>query len=424
MEERFPGICSRAQEARQSQDQENDRKVVSPANQEPNPQAKTSAVADSRSDVSPLQQLVTLYDSTRQRSGLDRKPFAIIMGIVACVVMVSIYTNSFALIWSQLRHPVNSYQQSAPSSIPQPASNQQQSPTPENHPSNTSSIQVNLSPVFNLIGIYSDNATFPSSDGIDGVGYALPGTLLGTSLNWNSQTFNIGAAGVNDVVTCTGQKITFATEEQGKYSTLMLLGLAINGSQASQTFKVTYTDNSSTSFTQGISDWYAPQHYDGEDSAWTCNYRVVCNGSKDDRTFNIYGYTFELINTRTIQSISVPNNSQVKLLAITLFNNQQPSAQSGQRWPWTSERLVAQDDLKSLSSNDRELMRNEIYARHGWIFKRQDLQQHFSSQSWYKPAGAPENREVVDNRVATLLNSVEKQNAQKILDYEKSIGGK
>ncbi len=51
------------------------------------------------------------------------------------------------------------------------------------------------------------------------------------------------------------------------------------------------------------------------------------------------------------------------------------------------------------------------------------LQQHFNSQSWYKPAGASGDREEVDNRVAAQLNSIEKQNAQKILDYEKNSRG-
>ena len=40
---------------------------------------------------------------------------------------------------------------------------------------------------------------------------------------------------------------------------------------------------------------------------------------------------------------------------------------------------------KYLSKQSIRLMRNEIYARHGYIFKDLDLQNYFSKQSWYKP---------------------------------------
>ena len=40
-----------------------------------------------------------------------------------------------------------------------------------------------------------------------------------------------------------------------------------------------------------------------------------------------------------------------------------------------------------------EIMRNEIYARHGWVFNRRDLQDYFGRQSWYQPKGNLYNRE-------------------------------
>jgi len=30
-------------------------------------------------------------------------------------------------------------------------------------------------------------------------------------------------------------------------------------------------------------------------------------------------------------------------------------------------------------------MRNEIYARHGYVFSSADLKAHFAKMSWYKP---------------------------------------
>jgi hypothetical protein len=43
------------------------------------------------------------------------------------------------------------------------------------------------------------------------------------------------------------------------------------------------------------------------------------------------------------------------------------------------------DLIKSKSKADLKLMRNEVYARHGYIFKDAELKAYFGAQSWYKP---------------------------------------
>ncbi len=92
---------------------------------------------------------------------------------------------------------------------------------------------------------------------------------------------------------------------------------------------------------------------------------------------------------------------------------------NGGLWPWTNYQKVSKQDLGGLSDWDLDLMRNEIYARHGYIFNRQDLRSYFESQSWYFPAGLYENREQVNKSVEQQLNSIEKYNAEKILQYQK-----
>ena len=63
-------------------------------------------------------------------------------------------------------------------------------------------------------------------------------------------------------------------------------------------------------------------------------------------------------------------------------------------YPFTSERVVTESDLVGLSSKDLKIMRNEIYARHGYIFKTADMKAYFSEQSWYSPIS--ENVELSD----------------------------
>ena len=175
--------------------------------------------------------------------------------------------------------------------------------------------RVDLSSSFNLTGIVTDGTTF-SGGGIDGYGYALSADLLGASVTIGSVTFNIGPVGANNVVSTAGQTIALPS---ASYGALMLLATGINGNQASQPFTVTYTDATQATFTQSISDWYTPQNYSGESTAVTMSYRDVSDGTKDSRTFYVYGYSFSLNATKTVSSITLPNDANVEVLAIDLL---------------------------------------------------------------------------------------------------------
>lgn len=49
-----------------------------------------------------------------------------------------------------------------------------------------------------------------------------------------------------------------------------------------------------------------------------------------------------------------------------------------------SEKLL-ESDLATLSKEKLALARNEIYARHGYVFKSEPFNSYFSNISWYKP---------------------------------------
>ena len=176
---------------------------------------------------------------------------------------------------------------------------------------------VGLAAWFNRSGIYSDGTTFSSSGGIDGVGSAYSSNLLGSTQIFGGATFSIGTPNESNVISADKQQIALPS---GKYSSLRLLATGINGNQASQGFVVTYSDGTKTTITQSLSDWFTPQNYPGESDAVTMSYRDTSNGTMDNRTFYLYGYTFALNNQKTIQSITLPNNSNVEIVAITLIN--------------------------------------------------------------------------------------------------------
>ena len=174
--------------------------------------------------------------------------------------------------------------------------------------------QVSLASEFNVYGIYTDGSVY-STGGLDGGGYSYSANLLTTSRVYNGILVDFGTANELDVVSCSGQSVALPA---GKFSTLTLVGTAVEGNQTSQTFTVTYSDGTTSSYTQSFSDWFTPQKYTGEAEGVAMAYRNFDNGTKDNRTFNLYAYQFVLKAGKEAKSITLPNNSKVMLLAATV----------------------------------------------------------------------------------------------------------
>ena len=51
----------------------------------------------------------------------------------------------------------------------------------------------------------------------------------------------------------------------------------------------------------------------------------------------------------------------------------------------TCSRKLTEEDVKGKTKHELRIMRNEIYARHGYIFKDPILRDYFMQKSWYKP---------------------------------------
>ncbi len=168
---------------------------------------------------------------------------------------------------------------------------------------------VNLSNADNVAGIVN-NGSIPTLPGLDGSQYAYSANLLGSSLTWSGATFTFASAG-----TLNALHSKTVTLPAGHYGALGMLATAAGaGSQPGQTFTVTYTDGSTTSFVQGLSDWLNPQGYAGEAIASTMAYRVGPNGATSPGPVYLYGYSFALNSA----NITLPNNPYVNVLAIDL----------------------------------------------------------------------------------------------------------
>ena len=82
--------------------------------------------------------------------------------------------------------------------------------------------------------------------------------------------------------------------------------------------------------------------------------------------------------------------------------------------PDSSTRYLTNTDLTGLSEWQMRIARNEIYARHGRIFKSDDLADYFASKSWYTPSVSADQ---FDN---SYLNAIEIENLKLITAYEKA----
>ena len=179
-------------------------------------------------------------------------------------------------------------------------------PRPRNRP-------VNLSLFSNANATYSEGTRFSSSHSIDQVGSALPAELLTRTAEWGGARFFFVPA--NEPNAVTSRPILLPT---GRFDGLKMLALAVNGDQNSQVFTVTYADGTSSSFTQSVSDWYTPENFPGESQAIHLPYRLNREGERDEREFHVYGYSFPLDAKKAVSTLTLPENPQVVVLAITL----------------------------------------------------------------------------------------------------------
>jgi hypothetical protein len=176
--------------------------------------------------------------------------------------------------------------------------------------------EVNLFSSFNLAAIYNDGTSF--SGGADGDGNAFSANLLGSALNWNGCLFSMGSPGANDAIKCSGQTITLPA---ASYSSVQILAAAVDGAQAAQQFIVTYTDGTTSTFVQSMSDWAFPSDFTGETVVVPTAYRDS-GDTKDTLTqANLYGYSFGLNNSKILKSIKLPDNNDVLVFAMTLAND-------------------------------------------------------------------------------------------------------
>jgi hypothetical protein len=173
-------------------------------------------------------------------------------------------------------------------------------------------VDVDLRAAFNVDGIERD--TVPSQrGGMDGLGNVYSSSFLLGSVKWSGELFTLGDVGGADAV--SGGVLPLPA---GHYYGITLLATAVRGNQRNQAFIATYTDGTSTTIHQSLSDWKTPQGYAGEAVAVATAYRLNADGLPHPGPYYLYGYTLPVDHNKTLASLKLPTNRSVVVLSLNL----------------------------------------------------------------------------------------------------------
>ena len=144
---------------------------------------------------------------------------------------------------------------------------------------------------------------------------------------WNGQTYSLGPANLPDAVTSTT-----ITLPQGNFVGLNMIGAATTNGQTAQPFKVTYTDGTTATVNINLSSWLNAMFYPTESIVVQPDYPYINsgNGGRNSSVLaTLYGYQIPLDGTKTVQSITLPNNRNVVIVAMSLVTSSTPTVLSG-----------------------------------------------------------------------------------------------
>lgn len=93
-------------------------------------------------------------------------------------------------------------------------------------------------------------------------------------------------------------------------------------------------------------------------------------------------------------------------------NTKQDTVTEENQVPETISKLYSDEDLADLSKQELLILRNEIFAKHGYIFNDKDLASHFSQFDWYLPK---------HKDISEFLSDNDKMNIELIQEYEAKL---
>ena len=190
----------------------------------------------------------------------------------------------------------------------------------------STSTPVDLSNSYTSWGIANGNTQAANNKGFDSDGHYYYSGNLQSTIAWGGATFNFGpvpnsSSGTNNFVQGRGQTIGVP---QGQYGSLYFAGAGSNGSKQNQTFTMHFSDGSSANWTQSFSDWCSPSNFPGESIIQMQPNWVNQVGNVQSQTNYVYGYAYQIPAGKTLTSVTLPNNSNLGILGMSMVTYVEP----------------------------------------------------------------------------------------------------
>jgi len=181
---------------------------------------------------------------------------------------------------------------------------------------------VSMTSVFNIYAIFRDTTTV-TNGGFDSNGYAFSANALdsvrtagnaGALLSWRGNVFTLGVPDGKNGASNVTVPLT-----SGNFSQLLMLASAAYGPISSASFVVTYSDGSTATTSLSMTNWISPASFTNEVTVQSTSYRDYDASGPVSGTPYIFGYAINLDNTRTVSSLTLPNNRNIVVFAIDLM---------------------------------------------------------------------------------------------------------
>lgn len=136
-------------------------------------------------------------------------------------------------------------------------------------------------------------------------------------------------------------------------------------------------------------------------------------GQRDNR--------FAYLNTETGYSVSLTTEGEsvAQIVLMQLSEEEiQEYIETSYIFPDSDKKYLSEEEVRSVEVDRLAIGRNEIFARHGYIFSEDTFKQYFESMAWYKGT-VPSDQFNAD----AVFNDFEKKNVELIKKVEDEING-
>ncbi len=139
------------------------------------------------------------------------------------------------------------------------------------------------------------------------------------------------------------------------------------------------------------------------------DFRVNAKEPGDDKYDGEFNFSINKFNTNELRGNWAPFKNTTSAKSYTLYKKKFAYDANVGIYPIASTRLLNTTDVENMVKSELSYMRNEIFARHGYCFKKKDMRNMFELLDWYVP-------NTVD--IKNFLTEIEKKNISLIKRYE------